>query len=258
MKTFWKKTDLEPLLAVGLTENQAKIYLVALHHGLVTAVDIARLTGINRQQVYSDTEKLIENGLLDITRKQRKKFIAADPKALVTLAEKRVGDARLVSVNVVSALPFLDSLRGGDFGNKVKVKHFEGMKRLEDAYSQELEACRGTEVLSFVGSVDDLFQFFPEKYWKKWNEKFVKQKNSSKMLVHYSDEAKETAANDSSYNRETRFISPFPLKVNVDVFGNTVLILSANDELAIWIDSAIIADSYRILFKTCWNYAKPF
>lgn len=253
----WKQSDVDPLIALGVTKNQAMIYLASLHYGLMAATDVSRVTGINRQQVYSDTEKLIEYGLLDITKKQRKKFIAADPSALVTLAEKRKAEVQNAAVGIAQSLPFLESLRSSS-SHRVTIKYFEGMKRIRDAYTQELACCHDTEVLSFVGSVDDLFQFFPESYWSKWNEQFVKQKNQSKMLVHSSRQARDTAKHDEKYQRETRYIDPFPMKVNIDIFGNTTLIVSVYDELAMWIESSVVADSYRILFRTCWNHAKPF
>jgi len=111
--------------------------------------------------------------------------------------------------------------------------------------------------LSFVGSVEDLYTFFPENFWNTWNARFVMQKNRSKMLVHDSKAARETAQHDASYKRETRSLSHFPLKVNIDVFGACVLIVSVHDQLATWIESPVIADSYRILFQTCWQQAKP-
>ena len=258
MKQIWKKSDLDSLLAIGLTENQATIYLTVLHRGLISATEISRFTGINRQQVYSDTEKLIGHGLLDITRKQRRKFVAADPRALSRFAERKISEAQESASGIIKNLPFLEELRSDNSSHKIAVKYFEGMKRLRDAYTQELDACHGTEVLSFVGLVEDLYQFFPESYWKNWNKRFVAQKNTSKMLVHDSKKARETAQYDSEYHRQSRHISPFPLKVNIDVFGDTVLVVSAYDELAIWINSAIAAESYRILFQTCWSFAKPF
>ena len=258
MRQPWKKTDLETLLALGLTQNQASIYLTALNRGFITASEISTMTGINRQQVYADTQKLINLGLLDITRKQRRKFIAAEPRMLARLAEKNISQANEAAQRITQTIPFLETLRTSSSTPRVNVRYFEGMKRLHDAYLQELEACRGVEVLSFVGSVEDLYQFFPESYWKSWNERFITQKNTSKMLVQDSQEARETVKLDPLYQRETRHLNPFPLKVNVDVFGDVVLVISFYDELAIWINSPIIADSYRILFKTCWNFAKPF
>lgn len=248
---------LDPLLRLGLTKNQALLYVATLEQGLITATELSRRTKINRQQVYADTERLIELGLLDITKKKQRKFIAATPASLASLAEKQQAEAARTTETVKQHLPFFESIRPSG-GTQANISYFEGLGRIRDAYLKELNACHNTEVLSFVGSVDDLYKFFPEDFWTKWNKRFVSQKNKSKMLVHESLTARETTKNDSLYARETRFLMSFPLKVNIDIFGNTVLVVSVYDELAMWIDSQIMADSYRILFQTCWQNAQSF
>ena len=78
------------------------------------------------------------------------------------------------------------------------------------------------------------------------------------MLVHNSAAARETAKNDPKYKRETRWLNEFPLKVNIDIFNDTVLIVSFYDEMAVWLESRLIAGSYRIMFNTLWTQAKSF
>lgn len=252
-----KDSPIPSLLALGLTKNQAVLYVAALKQGLVTATELARVTKINRQQIYADTEKLIELGLFDITKKKQRKFIAAAPAALMALAQKREMHAARATQTLAQHLPFLESLRSTNPAH-APIKYFEGLARIREAYLQELDLCKKTEVLSFVGSVGDLFKFFPEGFWKEWNARFVAKQNRCKMLVHDSIEARETTKHDQAYHRETRYLRSFPLKVNIDVFEHTVLIVSVYDELALWIESPIIADSYRLLFHTCWENAHSF
>ena len=140
---------------------------------------------------------------------------------------------------------------------KMVVRYYEGLSKIRDAYEAELDVARETEVLCFAGSIDDVFDFLPESYWDGWNKKFVKQGSSSRMLVHVSDMARATAKHDARYNRETRELTNFPLKTNIDVFNNVVLIASLYEETAIWIESPMLAQSYRILFNTLWATAKP-
>ena len=78
------------------------------------------------------------------------------------------------------------------------------------------------------------------------------------MLVHNSDIAHKTAKNDKKYKRETRWLENFSLKINIDIFDNTVLVVSFHDEIAIWIESHMLAQSYRIMFNTLWELSKPF
>lgn len=256
MADFTQK-QLDPLLELGLSRTQGILYLTLLRNGILSVLDLSKITGINRQQVYQETEKLLKLGFLEITRKQNRRYIAVGPNKLLKIGKQKITEAENIFEKISVAIPLLESIplrRNRD----VLVKHFEGLDKIKEVYVDELENSKNTEILSFAGSIDDIFKFFPETYWNKWNKKFVQQKSSSRMLVHYSDTAKESSKLDSIYNRHTRYLSSFPLKVNIDVFNNTVLIVSFYDEIAIWIDSRILAESYRIMFETLWINGKSF
>jgi hypothetical protein len=142
--------------------------------------------------------------------------------------------------------------------DKVITKYFEDMPKIREAYEKELEASKNTEVLSFAGSIDNVFDFLPEAYWDKWNKKFIKYESRSRMLVHNSETARKTAKSDLQYRRETRWIENFPLAANIDIFNDTILTVSFLDETAIWIENRLLAQSYRIIFDSLWKFAKPF
>ncbi|KKU67849.1 MAG: Transcriptional regulator, TrmB [Parcubacteria group bacterium GW2011_GWA2_47_16] len=256
LKDFTNK-QLEPLLELGLTKTQGVIYLSALKHGVQSVLELSKITGINRQQIYEETEKLLNLGLLEITRKQRRKYIAANPNKLLKISKENIHKAEGVFEKVAASLPLLESLPKLN-SRKTDIVYFEGAEKIREAYEKELDACKNTEVLSFVGSIEDIYEFFPETFWKKWNKTFVQQKSSSRMLVHKSEAAQEAARHDEEYKRETRYLENFPLKLNIDVFNNTVLILSFYDKKAIWIESEVAASSYRIMFETFWGLAKNF
>jgi len=255
-KDFTTK-QLEPLLELGLNKTQGTIYLTLLKQGILSVLELSKLTGINRPQLYDETEKLLQLGLLEVTRKNRRKYIAANPSKLLKISKENISKAEGAYQRISAALPLLESIPKSK-NNKADILYFEGMQKIKEAFERELEECKNTEVLSFVGSVEDIYDFFPEPYWKKWNKTFVQQKSSSRMLVHYSKAAKETSKYDKEYRRETKYLDDFPLKINIDVFNDTVLILSPYDETAIWVQSAILANSYRIMFETFWKLASSF
>lgn len=78
------------------------------------------------------------------------------------------------------------------------------------------------------------------------------------MLVHNSEAARSTAKLDKEYSRETRHLKHFPLKVNIDVFNDVVFLVSFPDEFGVWLESPVLAESYRIMFNTLWELATPF
>jgi sugar-specific transcriptional regulator TrmB len=257
MSSTFSNKQLEALTRLGLSKTQAVLYLTSLKHGMLSVLELSKLTNVSRQQIYEDSEKLIGFGLYEITRRQGRKYIAANPSKLIKFGKGKIAATEAVLSNISSLLPSFEALVGRK-KNKVTVKHYEGLEKLERAFDDELAAAKDTEVLSFAGSIDDVFRFFPEVYWDKWNKKFIQQDSRSRMLVHNSESAKATARHDQRYKRETRWLHNFPLKTNVDVFNDTVLIVSFYDEMAIWIESRVLAESYRIMFNTLWESAKPF
>ncbi|OHA94598.1 MAG: hypothetical protein A3A96_03710 [Candidatus Zambryskibacteria bacterium RIFCSPLOWO2_01_FULL_39_39] len=257
MKTTFSEKQLEVLSELGLSKIQATLYLTSLRHGILSVLELSKITKINRQQIYAEAEKLVDLGIYELTRKQGRKYIPANPAKLVKVGKKKIDETEEILIKLSAILPEFEALSKPK-KNKVVVKYFEGLPKIKEAYEEELEASKNTEVLSLAGSIDNIFEFFPESYWDKWNKKFIKHDSRSRMLVHNSDIARKTAEDDKQYKRETRWLQDFPLKVNIDVFNNTVLVVSFHDEIAIWIESHMLAQSYRIMFNTLWEVAKPF
>jgi len=257
MKHTFSEKQIEVLIKLGLSKTQAVLYLTSLKHGILSVLELSKFSGISRQQIYEDAQKLIDFGLYEVTRRQGRKYIAANPSKLIKFGKRKIEATEAVLSEISAFLPSLESLASPK-KNKVAIKHYEGLEKLERAYDDELAAAKNTEVLSFAGSIDDVFRFFPESYWDKWNKEFVKSDSRSRMLVHNSEAARATAEHDRRYKRETRWLHNFPLRANVDVFNDTVLIVSFYDEMAIWVESRVLAESYRIMFNTLWELAKPF
>ena len=257
MKNRLTEKQINILKKIGLSDSQIKLYLMSLEKGLLSALELSRLTKINRQQVYEQAERLAELGLYDITRKQRKKYIAADPSKLVEISKRKIGELQEASDKLLDITSILESMPPGR-KNKIITRFFEGRKKVKEAYEKELTQSKNTEILSLAGLIDEIFKYFPEKYWDKWNREFAKHNSQARMLVHFSETARNFARNDEEYKVETRYLHNFPLKVNIDIFNNVVLIVSYVDELAVWIESDIVSQSYRMMFELLWQQAKKF
>jgi sugar-specific transcriptional regulator TrmB len=257
MKSSFSEKQLQSLIELGLTRTQAVLYLTCLKHGISSVLELSKHTKLNRQRIYEEAEKLKELGLFDITRRDRRKYIPANPQKLALITRRKIQELQAKEGELNSIIPSLQDLVLPS-KNKVLVKYYEGLDQIQEAYSKELELSKNTECLSFGGSLEDAFKFFPESYWNKWNSEFIKSDSRAKILVHNSVSAQKFARDDKRYHRETRYLDNFPLKVNIDVFKNVVLIISYYDEMAIWIESHMLAQSYRLLFNSLWGTAKPF
>ncbi len=249
------RRQLNTLKQLGLSDVQTRLYVASLEYGMLTVLELSKITKLSRQKIYDEAEKLVDLGLYDITRKQGRKYIPAHPSKLLTIGQTQITKLQSTLGDISKLIPLLES---GEVSkkNKVKVKYYEGRDRITKAFEDELNACRNTEVVFMAGSIDDILKFYSEKYWDTWNKQFVKQKSHSKMLAHDSVVARTLARFDKAHGRKTRFLKKFPLKASIDVFNNTVLVVSYYDELAVWIDSKILANSYRIMFQTLWEIAE--
>ena len=252
MKEILAEKEIKILHEIGLNKIQIQLYLASLKHGLLSVLELSKLTKINRQQIYQEAEKLVELGLYDITRKQGRKYIPAAPSKLASINKLKITKLEETLLALNKLIPALENIPSKN-KNKVITKYYEGLDKIKEAYESELKTSHNSEGLSFAGSLDHIYDYFSHSYWDKFNKKYVAAKNNSKMLVHYSELAKSAVKDDLKYKRETRYISNFPLKVNIDIFNNTVLIVSFEEEFAIWIESPVLASSYRILFYSLWE-----
>lgn len=257
MKSFFGEAQIRAVEDLGLTRVQATLYLTALKHGISSVLELSRRTGLNRQRIYEEAEKLKEFGLFDITRRDRRKYIPAPPRKLALITRRKIEELQAKESELNTIIPSLENLVM-PAKNKVAVKYYEGLEGIKEAFVNELEFSKNTEGLSFAGSLEDTFKFLSESYWNKWNSKFVENNSKARILVHNSAIAQKFARDDGHYKRETRFLDNFPLKTNIDVFKNVVLVISYYDELAIWIESHMLAQSYRLLFDSLWSTAKTF
>ena len=82
---------LEQLRHLGLSENEAKVYMAMLELGPSVVVEIARKAGTNRPTTYVQIESLKEKGLVSTQIKGKKQyFIAESPEKLELLIDNEL------------------------------------------------------------------------------------------------------------------------------------------------------------------------
>jgi sugar-specific transcriptional regulator TrmB len=244
-------------MALGLSRFQAVLYMTSLKHGILSVLELARLTGLNRPQIYEEAQRLVELGLYEVTGKQRRKYVPANPAKLMRLGKTRLTEAEEMLAKVTALVPELEAISMPP-KNKVSVRYYEGAQKVRQAFEDQLEAFKNTEGISFAGSLEEVYAHIPEASWEKWDKQLAKQNSFYRLLTHNSEAGKRMVVMDKVYKRETRWIENFPIKSNIEVFNNVVLIVSFADELAVWIESQILADSLRTIFNALWDQSRRF
>jgi sugar-specific transcriptional regulator TrmB len=112
------------LKEVGLTDNQAKIYLAGLELGPTTILSLARKSGIKRTTIYTMIEELIHRGFFTtLPREKKKLYIATDPESLSDMMRQREDI-------FAKHLPELKSIYNLS-PTKPKVMFYEGVENLK-------------------------------------------------------------------------------------------------------------------------------
>ena len=106
--SFEHRLKLEQL---GLSPNEALVYLAVLHHGPLGATAIASETGVPRTAVYPTLGSLVEKGLIEGGLGHGSKFMAVAPKealrGLIARDEQTLSERQQIAKELTKALPDL-------------------------------------------------------------------------------------------------------------------------------------------------------
>ena len=90
------EVDEKVLEEIGLSKNEAKVYLSLVYLGCTTAGKIAKHSKVPRPNVYDALERLQEKGLVSYVMKDDKKhFEASDPNALMNILKEKESKLKL-------------------------------------------------------------------------------------------------------------------------------------------------------------------
>ncbi len=146
---------LQTLTDVGLSENQARVYLASRSLGPAKAADIAKQADIKRTTVYPVIESLERLGLMTVLMKGFKKLYHAEaPERLATLVELR-------QQKLKNSLADLNTLGATDDSNHT-IKHLESLDAIKHVYNSMIEDIKPKERYMIFASPQELYDLDPE------------------------------------------------------------------------------------------------
>lgn len=233
------------LRQIGLTENQAKIYLASLELGETTIKEIAQKSGIKRTTIYDFMDELVNSGIIKQTiHGKKKKFIAVDPKELEILLKKR--EALLAQI-----LPALNLMNNATSA-KPKVWFYEGVDGLKKVY-EDLLNYKNITVCGWAS--EDV----PELFGKEWTFNYVKRRVSRNIeewvIYPRSKTGDEYGKLDKEHKRKSKVVDPkkYRFEIEINVYKNRIAMTSAKDQVGVIIESQPIANTWKNIFEMCWE-----
>lgn len=242
----------EKLRYMGLSENEAKVYMAMLELGPSVIVEIARKAGTNRPTTYVQVESLKKKGLVSTQAKGKKQlFIAESPEKLELLIDSELKTVESKKNELNNLLPELLNLFNTS-GQRPHVKFFEGREGVL-ALQKEFLKTDDTPICG-ITSFDSVFEIFPE-YENTYMKKRVQKKTPSK-IIYTSKKGPILKQSDETSLRESKYIEPdkLPLGVDITILKDKVAIIALKGKVSgTLIEDKEVADSFRAIFELVWN-----
>ena len=241
---------------LGLSRNQAKVYLASLQLGVDTVWNIAKHANLKRPSVYLILDDLERMGLISRTKKEHKTLIKAeDPRRLLT-------DLKVKEELVNEILPSLKAVYNID-PEKPNIKIAESMESVRNVYNGIFNyfTLHPEEELLIYGSLKDAAENFKTEVVDYFYKIMAKTKSPIREIGNDDTETRRyyRAANRLNSQHDIRLIRTEGRFFQTDnmLYGNTLIIFSVKEQIfATIIESANIAETYRTLFNMAWRSGK--
>lgn len=235
--------EIAKLERLGLSTNEAKIYVTLLEIGESQAGRISKKSQINRTTTYDSIERLIDKGLITFVIQANKKiFKPIPPNKLLENIEEQEKIAKEI-------LPELDTLYK-ESKEEEESNIYKGRKGIRSILHDILK-CKDYVAFGSSGRFIDFMRHDFSLFQKRKNELNIKSR------VILSDSARNTEQVKTAY-ATFRFIpNEYTAPTTTFVYGIQVAIMVWSETpVATVINSKELAKSYKSYFELLWKIAK--
>lgn len=236
------------LQKLGLSENEAKVYLALLSIGFCTTGPIIKKTGLHRNIVYETLNKLLNRGLVSLSIQKGKKHFRVLSPAKILQQEKNQFD---LAQEIVPTLIKMQKTE------KQEVILYEGVEGFKNAHLDAIGQMKNNGTIYVLIAGGDKWTAIMKDALKKFDHIRIKQKVNIKIVAlenqrkSMSEQAKRTLF-------EARFLKKsFENPADTAIYGDVTLIMVyGNPVFAIMIKNPQIAKSFQQYFNIFWEMAK--
>jgi HTH-type transcriptional regulator, sugar sensing transcriptional regulator len=254
---------IELIASLGLSENEAKVYLALLELGPSLVTEISQKAEVNRVSCYDVLEKLVQYNLVTYASGQnsKKRYSAMPPYNLFSFLERRQKRQDKKLEELKRKMPELKMLYREL--NRPSIKFFEGTEGLKAIYAETLKS--KTEILS-VGDCEEWETPDLAAWGRQYNRERAKAKIYERVLVPASEKTIDWFRNYSTTMKYTKY-RIFPKeKVNylfdseINIFENKIMIalLKKPNRMGILITSSQLANILKAIFEMAWEATEKY
>jgi sugar-specific transcriptional regulator TrmB len=246
---------LEPF---GLMPDEARIYLVLLENGTLSALEISRRLKMGRTKVYRILDTLISKELvINEYDEVGFKFVASEPTKLELLLNQRAADIEALKQSLPSLTTILEQQRGSNQPGS-KVRYYRGQRGLYQVNFNML-AAKG-EFLSY--EVSNAEAFMDHEDAEQLRREIVVAKIKVRTITNLTHMKQFTDVTEIvKHYWEIRYIDPkeFEIKADVFIYNDVYALchyLKDGDVFCVEMINPELARMQKQLFEYLWTRAQ--
>lgn len=235
------------LSEMGLSKQEASVYVALLKSGGSAAGAIAKETGLKRTTAYPILKNLAQKGFVTVyVKKGRQFFIAEKPQSIAGYFEKKLK-------GFTEAIPLLESLEKKQLKGS-GLRFIETLDELKKFYAGILREYRGKSY-DIMGN-SNAWQGLDPEFFIQYRKDRGAANIHTRILL--SADSSETSPNDPTLLRKTKFLPPkYAFRSTIDIFNDKILIISPEQtSLAVVIAVPAMVDIFKSSFELMWELVK--
>lgn len=242
------------LIELGLSDEEAKVYIALLELGGSYVSAIAKQAGVHRVVCYKILEGLTAKGLIaQFTKKNVRHFSAEDPRILVRKQQQKLERAEKILPELLSMTHAL--------AYKPKIQYYEGTEGIRNVLEDTLNA--ENEIIGYT-DFGALPQVLPENELIHYANQKLERRIRTRFLSPHSNEGLKHLGHCypqgfHTHLVEVLFVDPTaaPFEYQITFYNDRAAILSLNPRelLGMIIESSVYTKTERAVFELAWKGA---
>jgi HTH-type transcriptional regulator, sugar sensing transcriptional regulator len=242
--------DIESKLqALGLSKNEAAVYIALLKVGQTSAGKIIEKTNLHRSVVYETLHKLTDRKMVfQLDKKRIAYFQATDPARILQdiLAKEEIAQEIMPALKILvdTKLP--------------EIKIYEGVESYREFWMNSFKTLPRGSTDYVAGSIGKKWQEHMGEDVDKFLKLRVERQIQWKMIIFEKDDVEFDIFKKYPKLHDYRFINKkFSRTGNFNIFNNDTLILHlAVEPMIIEIKNVGLATAFRNIFDILWEMGK--
>lgn len=237
------------LRKLGLSQNEAAVYIKLLEMGPSLTSRIAKLTRFNRTYSYDLLKSLIDKGLVSYAlRENRKYFQATQPENLLELLKEKERDLEKQKLQLSSYISELKKIKTLSEPSLMAVI-YQGKEGFRTILNEVLSVGEDYLVMGYSIKIEELMQHVIPNFQKQR----VARKIRRKIILNSDTRGKWSS---KAPLQDVRYFPKGhdPL-IGMIIYGTKVVILSTQEKdiVGLCIEDKATHDSFRSYFDMLWK-----